>query len=73
MKTTITFDLPEEKEEHLQALNAGNYYTAISNYSQLLKEAMDSDTKEAEHAKWAYDELIGSLKESGMLELFDVR
>lgn len=73
MKETITFNLPDDEEEYKQALNVGKYYTAISDYAQLLQEKMTSDEPEADHAKWAYEQLISELKESGMLELFDVR
>lgn len=29
MKATLTFDLPEDKQEHNMAVNAGNYYCAL--------------------------------------------
>ncbi len=73
MKTTITFNLPEDMEEYEQALNVGKYYTSISDYAQFLQETMALDKTEAEHAKWAYTHLIASLEDSGMLGLFDVR
>lgn len=73
MKTTITFNLPEDKEEYEQAVNVGKYYSAISDYAQLLQETMAMAAPEAEYAKWAYSHLIATLEESGMLELFDVR
>jgi hypothetical protein len=64
MKTTITFSLPEDKEEYEQAQNVGRYYTAVSDYAQLLQETMASNAPEAEHAKWAYVQLISHLRES---------
>ncbi|RZK43051.1 MAG: hypothetical protein EOO90_05195 [Pedobacter sp.] len=73
MKTTITFNLPEDKEEYQQALNVGRYFTAISDYAQQLQQTMVSDKPEADYAKWAYEQLIAELNENGMLELFDVR
>ena len=73
MKHTMTFNLPEDKEEYEQALNVGKYYNAVSDYAQLLQKKMTSDEPEAEYAKWAYDKLILELRENGMLELFDVR
>ncbi len=73
MKQTITFNLPEDEEEYQQALSVGKYYTAISDYAQLLQETIASDASEAQQAKWAYNHLIITLEESGMLDLFDVR
>lgn len=73
MKKNIPFNLPDESEEYEQALKVGKYYTAISDYAQLLQEVMKSDNKEAPHAKWAYDKLIEELQEHKLIELFDVR
>lgn len=47
MKKTISFNLPADKEEYEQALNVGKYYTVISDYVQLLQEAMQSDNEYA--------------------------
>ncbi|MBC7616192.1 MAG: hypothetical protein H7202_09010 [Pedobacter sp.] len=66
MKTTITFSLPEDKEEYEQAMNVGKYYTAVSGFAQLLQEKIASDEPESEHAKWAYDRLIEELHGSGL-------
>lgn len=73
MEQTITFNLPEDNEEYEQALNVGKYYTAISDYAQLLKQKMTSDEPKKKYAKWAYEQLISELKNNEMLELFDVR
>lgn len=73
MKKNITFNLPNESEEYEQALNVGKYYTAISDYAQLLQEVMKSESDETPHAKWAYDKLIKELQENELLDLFDVR
>lgn len=37
MKATLTFNLPEETEEHQTALNGGTYRSALWNISQVLR------------------------------------
>lgn len=37
MKATLTFDLPEENEEHLMAINGWKYRLALSNLNEFLR------------------------------------
>ena len=59
MKATLTFDLPEENEEHMNAVQGGSYKAALSELDQRLR----AKTKHSEDPSPVYDEVRDWLHE----------
>jgi hypothetical protein len=57
MTMTLTFNLPEEREEAHLAMNAGELLSDVKSFTERLRmyAKHSDDPEEVKHAKWAQD------------------
>lgn len=69
MKATLTFNLPEEQDEHQQALNAGKVLGAIQEFDNFLRAKLKyEELTEADQITYSYvrEKLYNCFSDSGI-------
>jgi len=64
MKSTITFNLPEEQEELENALNGTKYKIILRDLDEMLRSRIKYDEELDEHREKIYQELRDSIQEA---------
>jgi len=74
MKATLEFDLPEDASEHLQAVHAGDAFSALLEMKNLFREKLkygqlsDEDYDAIDQIREAFFEIIENHKIENIIE-----